>query len=33
MDRNMVDATSGEALVNKTPADARNLFNLMAQNT
>jgi len=33
MDRNMVDAASGGALVNKTPADARNLFNLMAQNT
>ena len=33
MDRNMVDATSGGALVNKTPAEARNLFNLMAQNT
>ena len=33
MDRNMVDTTSGGALVNKTPTDARNLFNLMAQNT
>ena len=33
MDRNMVDAASGGALVNKTPAEARNLFNLMAQNT
>jgi len=33
IDRNMVDAASGGALVNKTPADARNLFNLMAQNT
>ena len=33
MDRNMVDATSGGTLVNKTPADARNLFDLMAQNT
>ena len=29
----MVDAASGGALVNKTTADARNLFNLMAQNT
>ena len=33
MDRNMVNAASGRSLVNKTPADARNLFNLMAQNT
>ena len=33
MDRNIVDAASGGALVNKTPDDARNLFNLMAQNT
>ena len=33
MDRNMVDAASGGALVNKTPGEARNLFNLMAQNT
>ena len=33
MDRNMVDAASGGALVNKTPAEARDLFNLMAQNT
>ena len=33
MDRNMVDAASGGALVNKTPTEARNLFNLMAQNT
>jgi len=33
MHRNMVDAASGGALVNKTPADARNLFNLMVQNT
>ena len=30
MDRNMVNAASGGALVNKTPAEARNLFNLMA---
>ena len=29
----MVAAASGGALVNKTTADARNLFNLMAQNT
>ena len=29
----MVDAASGGALVNKTPADGRNLFILMAQNT
>ena len=33
MDRNMVDAASGGALVNKNPTEARNLFNLMAQNT
>ena len=33
MDRNMVDAASGGALVNKTPTEARNLFNLMVQNT
>ena len=33
MDRNMVDAASGMTLVNKTPAEVRNLFNLMAQNT
>jgi len=29
----MIDAASGGAPVNKTPADARNLFNIMAQNT
>ena len=29
----MVDAASGGALVNKKLADARKLFNLMAQNT
>ena len=29
----MVDTASGGALVNKTRADTRNLFNLMAQNT
>jgi len=33
MDRNMADTASGGALVNKTPAKARDLFNLMAQNT
>ena len=30
MDRNMVDAASGRALVTKTLAEARDLFNLMA---
>jgi len=30
MDRNMVDAASGGALVNKTSAEVRDLFNLMA---
>ena len=29
----MVDAASGGALINKTPAQARELFNIMAQNT
>ena len=29
----MIDAASGGALVNKIPVEARNLFNLMAQNT
>ena len=33
MDRNMVGAASGGVLINKTPAEARDLFNLMAQNT
>ena len=33
MDRNMVDVTSEAALVNKTPTEARDLFNLIAQNT
>ncbi|VFQ73038.1 unnamed protein product [Cuscuta campestris] len=32
-DRNNVDAASGGALVNKTPTQARELFNLIAQNT
>jgi len=29
----MVDVVSRGALVNKTPAEVRDLFNLMAQNT
>ncbi|VFQ83786.1 unnamed protein product [Cuscuta campestris] len=33
MDRSMVDAASGGALVTKTPEEARNLFNLISQNT
>lgn len=33
MDRNIVDAASGGALVNKTPAQARELVNIMAQNS
>jgi len=33
IDRNMVDAASGGTLVNKTPAQARKLFNMMVQNT
>ncbi|VFQ78809.1 unnamed protein product [Cuscuta campestris] len=33
MDRSMVDAVSGGALVTKTPEEARNLFNLISQNT
>lgn len=32
-DRSIVDAASGGALVNKTPAQARELINNMAQNT
>ncbi|VFQ84573.1 unnamed protein product [Cuscuta campestris] len=33
MDRSMVDAASGCALVTKTPEEAKNLFNLISQNT
>ena len=33
IDRNMVDAASGGPLVNKNPAQARELFNIMKQNT
>ncbi|VFQ86442.1 unnamed protein product [Cuscuta campestris] len=33
MDRSMVDAASGGALVTKTPEEARNFFNLIYQNT
>lgn len=32
MDRNMIDATSGGALVNKTPTETRNLISIMAAN-
>ena len=32
-DRSIVDAASGGALVNKTPAEAKELINNMAQNT
>ena len=32
MDRNMIDATSGEALVDKTPKATRNLITKMATN-
>ena len=33
IDRNIVDAASEGVLVNKTPAQARKLFNIMTQNT
>ncbi|RDX97542.1 hypothetical protein CR513_19681, partial [Mucuna pruriens] len=33
MDQNMIDAGSGEALMDKTPAAARNLISSMASNT